>query len=415
MSVRVRFAPSPTGALHIGGLRTALFNYIFAKKHAGRFILRIEDTDQNRKVDAAEDYITKSLGWLGIEPEEGPNKKGVFGPYRQSERKEIYSREIHRLIKTGKAYYAFDSAETLTELRKEHEKKGQSFKYCAFNRNKLCNSLSLSEKETKEKIKDKNYVVRLRVESGVKISVKDEIRGDIRVSSEEIDDKILIKADGMPTYHFANVVDDYHMKISHVIRGEEWLPSLPLHNLIYEAFNWPAPKFMHLPLILKSEGKGKLSKRDGDELGFPVYPLKWKAAKGFKERGFLPEALLNYICLLGFNPGTKKEIFELDELIHSFKVEKIQKAGARFDFDKARWINHKYLERSESKSILERFPVFFDIMSTTMSEKRKLAIYELLKERLFLLEDFKHEAYFFFNDPTGYEEKVIKKIQSSES
>lgn len=413
MSIRVRFAPSPTGALHIGGLRTALFNYLFAKKHNGEFILRIEDTDQSRKVDGAEDYITASLRWLGIEQDEGPKKMGRFGPYRQSERKELYTREIIKLVQAGKAYYAFDSDEKLAELRGEYEKKGQSFKYCSLNRNDLLNSLRLSEKETKKRIKEESYVIRLKVESGFTVTVEDKIRGEIKVNSDEIDDKILIKADGMPTYHFANVVDDHHMKISHVIRGEEWLPSLPLHQLIYYAFDWAVPQFMHLPLILKPEGKGKLSKRDGDQLGFPVYPLKWNSNIGFKERGFLPEALLNYISLLGWNPGTEKEIFELEELIHLFDIGKIQKGGARFDFNKARWINHKFIERSESKSVLGRFPAFFSTMSTVRSEKGKLAIYELLKERLFLLEDFKSEANLLFNDPTKYDEKAIKKIENS--
>ena len=413
MSIRVRFAPSPTGALHIGGLRTALFNYLFAKKHNGEFILRIEDTDQSRKVNGAEDYITASLRWLGIEHDEGPKKRGGFGPYRQSERKEIYEQEIIKLIQAGRAYYAFDSDEKLAELRREYEKKGQSFKYCSLNRNDLLNSLSLSEKETNKRIKEENYVVRLKVESGNTVTVEDKIRGEIKVNSDEIDDKILIKADGMPTYHFANVVDDHHMKISHVIRGEEWLPSLPLHQLIYCAFDWTVPEFMHLPLILKQEGKGKLSKRDGDQLGFPVYPLKWNSNIGFKERGFLPEALLNYISLLGWNPGAEKEIFELEELIRLFDIGKIQKGGARFDFNKARWINHKFIERSESKSVLERFPEFFSIMSMVKSEKNKLAIYELLKERLFLLEDFKSEAKILFNDPKTYDEKAIKKIENS--
>ena len=414
MSIRVRFAPSPTGALHIGGLRTALFNYLYAKKHNGEFILRIEDTDQIRRVDGAEEYITTSLKWLGIEQDEGPKKMGRFGPYRQSERKELYTREIIKLIQAGKAYYAFDSDEKLAELRREYEKKGQSFKYCSLNRNDLLNSLSLSDKETKKRIKEESYVIRLKVEAGFTVTVEDKIRGKIKVNSDEIDDKILIKADGMPTYHFANVVDDHHMKISHVIRGEEWLPSLPLHQLIYYAFDWAVPQFMHLPLILKPEGKGKLSKRDGDQLGFPVYPLEWNSNIGFKERGFLPEALLNYISLLGWNPGTEKEIFELEELIHLFDIGKIQKGGARFDFNKARWINHKFIERSESKSVLERFPAFFSTMSTVGSEKNKLAIYELLKERLFLLEDFKSEANLLFNDPTKYDEKAIKKIENSE-
>ena len=414
MSIRVRFAPSPTGGIHIGGLRTALFNYLYAKKYNGRFILRIEDTDNKRKVIGAENYILDSLQWIGIEPEEGPNYGGDYGPYKQSERKDIYEKEIIRLIKGGKAYYAFDSTESLDKLRQEYERDGRKFKYDSFTRNSLLNSLTLSEKDTKEKIKDGGYVIRLKVEGSKNIDVFDEIRGKIDVKSEEIDDKILVKANGMPTYHFANVIDDHYMKISHVIRGEEWLPSLPLHKLIYNAFNWSTPKFLHLPLILKPKGKGKLSKRDGDDLGFPVFPLKWEKYKGFKERGFLPEALLNYMSLLGWNPGTEKEIFMLKELIYSFDIKKIQKSGARFDFEKARWINHKFLLSSDPKVILKRFPSFFSGFTASTSKKNKLAIYELVKERLFLLEDFKTEARLFFHDPITFEEKVINRIKKGE-
>ena len=372
MSIRVRFAPSPTGGIHIGGLRTALFNYLYAKKYNGHFVLRIEDTDNKRRVVGAENYILDSLQWLGIEPDEGPNYGGDYGPYKQSERKSIYEKEIIKLIKEGKAYYAFDSTESLDKLRKKYENDGRKFKYDSFTRNGLFNSLSLSEKETKEKIKEGGYVIRLKVEAGKNIDLFDEIRGKINVKSEEIDDKILVKANGLPTYHFANVIDDHYMKISHVIRGEEWLPSLPLHKLIYDAFNWSTPKFLHLPLILKPKGKGKLSKRDGDDLGFPVFPLKWEKNKGFKERGFLPEALLNYMSLLGWSPGTEKEIFMLKELIYYFDIKRIQKGGARFDFEKARWINHKFLLSTDPKVILKRFPGFFSGLSTSRSKKTNL-------------------------------------------
>ena len=414
MSIRVRFAPSPTGGIHIGGLRTALFNYLYAKKYNGRFILRIEDTDNKRRVIGAENYILDSLQWLGIEPEEGPNYGGDYGPYKQSERKNIYEKEIIKLIKEGKAYYAFDSTESLDKLRKKYENDGRKFKYDSFTRNSLFNSLNLSEKETKEKIKEGGYVIRLKVEAGKNIDLFDEIRGKINVKSEEIDDKILVKANGLPTYHFANVIDDHYMKISHVIRGEEWLPSLPLHKLIYNAFNWSPPKFLHLPLILKPRGKGKLSKRDGDDLGFPVFPLKWEKNKGFKERGFLPEALLNYMSLLGWSPGTEKEIFMLKELIYYFDIKKIQKGGARFDFEKARWINHKFLLSTDPKVILKRFPGFFRGLSTFTSKKNKLAVYELVKERLFLLEDFETEARLFFHDPNTYDEKVVNRIRKND-
>jgi len=411
MSVRVRFAPSPTGALHIGGVRTALFNYLFAKKNNGKFILRLEDTDRSRFVKGAEEYIVNALNWAGLTPDESPAAPGGFGPYRQSERKTLYKEELEKLILSGKAYYAFDTPEELAAARSESEQKGEVFKYSAHNRAAFRNAISLSKEELKNEINKGNGVVRLKVAVGETIVVKDEIRGVIRINSDEIDDKILMKADGMPTYHFANIVDDHHMQISHVIRGEEWLPSLPLHKIIYEAFDWEVPVFMHLPLILKPEGKGKLSKRDGDKAGFPVFPLEWENNPGFRERGFLPEAMINYLSLLGWNPGSEQEIFSLDELVNAFEIDKIQKGGARFDFEKAKWVNHKYLENLETKSILKRFPEFFQALPSTWSEKKRTLILGAVKERLNLLEEFEINFRLFFEDPKTYDEKVLEKIK----
>ena len=411
MSVRVRFAPSPTGALHIGGVRTALFNYLFAKKNNGKFILRLEDTDRSRFVKGAEEYIVNALNWAGLTPDESPAAPGGFGPYRQSERKTLYKEELEKLILSGKAYYAFDTPEELAAARSESEQKGEVFKYSAHNRAAFRNAISLSKEELKNEINKGNGVVRLKVAVGETIVVKDEIRGVIRINSDEIDDKILMKADGMPTYHFANIVDDHHMQITHVIRGEEWLPSLPLHKIIYEAFDWEVPVFMHLPLILKPEGKGKLSKRDGDKAGFPVFPLEWENNPGFRERGFLPEAMINYLSLLGWNPGSEQEIFSLDELVNAFEIDKIQKGGARFDFDKAKWVNHKYLENLETKSILKRFPEFFQALPSTWSEKKRTLILGAVKERLNLLEEFEINFRLFFEDPKTYDEKVLEKIK----
>lgn len=411
MSVRVRFAPSPTGALHIGGLRTALYNYLFAKKNKGEFILRIEDTDQNRRVEQAEEYIIEALNWSGLQPDESPISPGELGPYRQSERKDIYQKYIEELIDKGQAYYAFDTAEELSDIRTEHEQQNKTFKYGAHNRMELQNALSLSGETTEELLKTVPYVVRLKVSAGKTVKVKDGVRGFIEVQSEEIDDKILMKADGMPTYHFANVVDDHLMEITHVIRGEEWLPSLALHQLIYDAFEWIAPEFMHLPLILKPQGKGKLSKRDGDKMGFPVFPLAWEGLKGFKERGFLPEALMNYLALLGWNPGTNEELFEMDALVKIFDTEKIQKGGAKFDFEKARWINHKFLGFTDKKIIFERFPEFLECLPNTWSQKKRNDVYALLRDRLFLLEELKNQSELFLEDPVDYDEKVMIKIQ----
>ena len=414
MSVRVRFAPSPTGALHIGGVRTALFNYLFAKKNNGKFILRLEDTDRNRFVEGAEEYIVNALDWAGLTPDESPTAPGAFGPYRQSERKALYKDELEKLIASGKAYYAFDTQDELTAARSESEKKGEVFKYSVHNRAKFRNAISLSKEELENEINKGKGVVRLKVTDGETIVVKDKIRGVIQINSDEIDDKILMKADGMPTYHFANIVDDHHMQISHVIRGEEWLPSLPLHKIIYEAFNWEVPIFMHLPLILKPEGKGKLSKRDGDKAGFPVFPLEWEKNPGFKERGFLPEAMINYLSLLGWNPGSEQEIFSLEELVNAFEIDKIQKGGARFNFDKAKWVNHKYLENSDTESILERFPEFFKVLPSTWSEKKRTLILSAVKERLNLLEEFENNSRLFFEDPKNYDEKVLEKIKKKD-
>ena len=411
MSVRVRFAPSPTGALHIGGLRTALYNYLFAKKNGGQFILRIEDTDQNRKVEGAEKFILNALNWSGLEPDESPSKPGEYGPYRQSERIAIYQKYIDELVDKGRAYYAFDAPEELSIIRADHEQQKKTFKYGAHNRMQMKNALSQPIGVTENLLKSSPYVVRLKVNPQNTIKVKDGVRGFIEVQSEEIDDKILMKADGMPTYHFANVVDDHLMKITHVIRGEEWLPSLAMHQLIYDAFGWDAPEFMHLPLILKPQGKGKLSKRDGEKMGFPVFPLDWEGSKGFKERGFLPEALMNYLALLGWNPGTDEEIFGMDALVKIFDPEKIQKAGAKFDFEKARWINHKFLGFTDKKIIFERFPEFFDCFPDAWSQKMRNDVYALLKDRLFLLEELKIESELFLEDPVDYDTKVLNKIQ----
>ena len=411
MNVRVRFAPSPTGPLHIGGLRTALYNYLFAKKNSGVFILRIEDTDQNRRVDKAEEYIMEALNWSNLVPDESPVHPGMFGPYRQSERKEMYNKYIKELIDKGKAYYAFDSPEALAEIRAEHEKEKKTFKYGAQNRMGFNNSLTQSPEETEKLLITEPFVVRLKVNPVGVVKIKDEIRGLIEIQSEEIDDKILMKADGMPTYHFASVIDDHQMEITHVIRGEEWLPSLALHHLIYNAFGWDSPKFMHLPLILKPEGKGKLSKRDGDKMGFPVFPLTWKGSKGFKERGFLPEALINYLVLLGWNPGTQQEIFDIKTLKEVFDTNKLQTGGAKFNFEKAKWINHKFLGLTEPKIIFKRFPEFTECLPRSWSKKKKNFVYNLLRDRLFLLEDLKIQSQLFLNNPETYDDRVVKRIQ----
>ena len=401
---RVRFAPSPTGPLHIGGVRTALFNYLYTKNKGGTFIVRVEDTDQNRYVEGAEQYILETLDWLGIKVDESPNHKGDHGPYRQSQRKAVYQKYIQLLIENGKAYYAFDSKEVLEEERKEAESKKENFKYGFHNRSRLKNSTSLTAEETKKLIEEGDYVIRLKNDALEPIIVADELRGVIQVNASEIDDKILVKGDGMPTYHFANVVDDHLMGISCVIRGEEWLPSLPLHKLIYDGFGWNAPKFIHLPLILKTEGKGKLSKRDGAKGGFPVFPLDWGAAKGFREIGFLKEGVLNYLALLGWNDGTDKEIFELDELEAAFSLGGIQKGGARFDFKKALWVNAQHIKKKKAQQLVAL--IGHDYQKTD----RIQAKVELMKDRAETLLELEKLIDLFENAPKDYDEKVVKRL-----
>jgi glutamyl-tRNA synthetase len=408
MTTRVRFAPSPTGPLHIGGLRTALFNYLHARKNNGVFILRVEDTDQNRYVEGSEDYIQHALEWCGMVPDEGPKNGGAFGPYRQSERSSIYKEHVNLLLEKGAAYYAFDSSEELNAAREQAEKNKETFRYGSQNRLHFKNSLTLSKEEIQTYLKG-DYVVRLKVEPGKTVTVFDEVRGNVQVSSDLIDDKILIKADGLPTYHFANVVDDKLMKITTVIRGEEWLPSLPLHQLIYDAFGWDSPQFMHLPLILKPSGKGKLSKRDGDKEGFPVFPLQWKEdTPGFREMGFLPEGMVNYLALLGWNDGSDNEFFSLKNLEAKFDVEGVQKGGARFDYEKARWINHHYVIEQPTEELIQN-PYVLEILKEFPKEKYS-SIVALVKERLYTLKDLEQETA-FLKTPYDYDEKGVAKVR----
>jgi len=415
--VRVRFAPSPTGPLHIGGVRTALFNYLFAKKHGGDFVLRIEDTDQNRYVEGAEDYIVNALNWCGIPFDEGPGKNETFGPYRQSERKHLYKQYADQLIAEGKAYYAFDTAEKLDAHRKDHEAKGKTFIYNWHNREKgrLVNSLVLTKEETNAKLEaGEHYVVRFKSPQDETLELKDIIRGDISIDTNVLDDKILFKSDGMPTYHLANIVDDHLMQITHVIRGEEWLPSLALHQLLYDAFGWEAPQFAHLPLILKPTGKGKLSKRDGDKLGFPVFPLEWTdpktgdVSRGYKEDGYFSEAVVNFLAFLGWNPGTEQEIYSLEQLITDFDLERVNKAGARFDPDKTKWFNHHYMQQQLDLDLAYVFKENQTELSETDVNYIALVV-GLIKERATFISDFWELSYFFFEAPSTYDEKAAKK------
>jgi len=414
--VRVRFAPSPTGPLHIGGVRTALFNYLFAKKHGGDFVLRIEDTDQNRYVEGAEDYIVKSLNWCGISFDEGPEKNEQFGPYRQSERKHLYKAYANQLISEGKAYYAFDTAEQLDAHRKGHEAEGKTFIYNWHNREKgrLVNSLVLTAEETLAKIDaGEDYVIRFKSPQDTTLHLKDIIRGDIAIDTNTLDDKVLFKSDGMPTYHLANIVDDHLMEITHVIRGEEWLPSLALHQMLYDAFGWDAPKFAHLPLILKPTGKGKLSKRDGDKMGFPVFPLEYTApdgsvSKGYKEEGYFPEAVVNFLAFLGWNPGTEQEIFSLEELVETFDLSKVNKGGARFDPDKTKWFNHHYMQQQLDLDLAEQFKPSQNELSTIDTNYIALVV-GLIKERATFVSEFWDLSHFFFVSPQTFDEKATKK------
>ncbi len=415
-NVRVRFAPSPTGPLHIGGIRTALFNYLFAKKHGGDFVLRIEDTDQNRYVEGAEDYIVEALNWCGIPFDEGPGKNEKFGPYRQSERKHLYKHYADQLIAQDKAYYAFDTAEQLDAHRKGHEAEGKTFIYNWHNREKgrLVNSLLLTEAETKTKIDaGDDYVIRFKSPQDETLHLTDIIRGNMTIDTNVLDDKILFKSDGMPTYHLANIVDDHLMEISHVIRGEEWLPSLALHQLLYDAFGWNAPEFAHLPLILKPTGKGKLSKRDGDKLGFPVFPLEYTApdgtvSKGYKEEGYFAQAVVNFLAFLGWNPGTEQEIFSLEQLVSDFDLARVNKAGARFDPDKTKWFNHHYMQQQLDLDLATQFKAIQPELAELDVNYIALVV-GLIKERATFVGDFWGLSHFFFNAPTSYDEKASKK------
>lgn len=414
--VRVRFAPSPTGPLHIGGVRTALFNYLFAKKNNGTFYLRIEDTDQNRFVEGAEEYIMEALEWLGIAPEETVGKNEKFGPYRQSERKELYKQYADRLIASGNAYYAFDTPDSLDTLRKQFETEGKTFIYNHSNRETLNNSLALSKEETEAKIANgEEYVIRFKTPVNETLHLSDIIRGEVKFETSLLDDKVLFKSDGMPTYHLANIVDDHLMETSHVIRGEEWLPSMPLHVMLYSAFGWDAPEFAHLPLILKPIGNGKLSKRDGDKMGFPVFPLEWKTeegiSSGYREKGFFPEAVVNFLALLGWNDGTEKELFSLEELAATFDLKRVHKSGAKFDPEKNKWFNHQYLIHKSDEELAKQFlPIVAEQTGKIEAiEINKLTkIVSLIKERAHFVNEFWELSNFFFEEPTTYDEKASK-------
>jgi glutamyl-tRNA synthetase len=411
--VRVRFAPSPTGPLHIGGVRTALFNYLFAKKNNGVFFLRIEDTDQNRFVPGAEAYIMEALEWLGIAPDETIGKNEKFGPYRQSERKDLYHQYAAELINSGNAYYAFDTAEDLDAARKLEEEQGKTFIYNHTNREKLDTSLVISEDETAKRIAaGEHYVIRFKTPVNETLHLHDIIRGDIKFETNLLDDKVLFKSDGMPTYHLANIVDDHLMETSHVIRGEEWLPSMPLHVLLYRAFGWEAPEFAHLPLILKPIGNGKLSKRDGDKLGFPVFPLDWTAAegtsKGYKEAGFFPEAVINFLALLGWNDGTEQELFSLEELIEKFDLNRVHKAGAKFDPEKNKWFNHQYLQKQSDESLAKAFAPIIAEKGINVEMNKLITIVSAIKERAHFVSEFWDLSNYFFEAPTSYDEKAAK-------
>ncbi|MBI1768745.1 MAG: glutamate--tRNA ligase [Bacteroidetes bacterium] len=417
--VRVRFAPSPTGALHIGGVRTALYNFLLARKYNGKMLLRIEDTDQNRFVPGAEEYIIESLAWAGIEIDEGVSKGGPYAPYRQSDRKGIYQKYAQQLLDEGKAYYAFDTEQELESMRERLKAQGSSDQqYSSVTRMQMKNSLTLQESEVKQKLESgEHFVIRLNVPANLEIKLNDLIRGEVRVNSSQVDDKVLMKSDGMPTYHLANVVDDYLMKISHVIRGEEWLPSAPLHVLLYRFFGWEKemPQFAHLPLLLKADGNGKLSKRDADKAGFPIFPLNWtdpktkEFSKGFRENGYLPEALLNFLAFLGWNPGTEQEIFSMKEMIDAFTLERIGKAGAKFDIHKAQWFNQQYLRAKTDEQLAQ---YLFDSLKKEKIEcpdEKAIKICIAMKERVTFPRDFWEYGKFFFVAPTQFDEQLIAK------
>ena len=419
--VRVRFAPSPTGALHIGGVRTALYNYLFARQHGGELVFRIEDTDSTRFVPGAEEYIIESFKWLGIKFDEGVSFGGNYGPYRQSERRDIYKKYVDQLLNAGKAYIAFDTPEELEAKRSEI----QNFQYDARTRMMMRNSLTLPKEEVERLIAEGNqYVVRFKIEPGVAVHVDDLIRGDVRIMSDILDDKVLYKsADQLPTYHLANIVDDHLMEITHVIRGEEWLPSAPLHVLLYQAFGWEdtMPRFAHLPLLLKPEGKGKLSKRDGDRLGFPVFPLEWhdpktgEVSSGYRESGYFPEAVINFLAFLGWNPGTEREMYSIDELAELFDITKCSKAGARFDYQKGIWFNHEYILAKSAAEIAEIFAPIVAENGVDESMERITKVVEMMKDRVNFVKELWPLCKFFFVAPTEYDEKTRKKRWKEDS
>ena len=419
--VRVRFAPSPTGALHIGGVRTALYNYLFARQHGGDLVFRIEDTDSNRFVPGAEEYIIESFKWLGIQFDEGVSFGGDKGPYRQSERRDIYKHYVKQLLDAGKAYIAFDTPEELDAKRSELP----NFQYDASTRGMMRNSLTLPADEVQRLVDGgQQYVVRFLIEPGREVLVNDLIRGEVRVKTDILDDKVLYKsADQLPTYHLANIVDDHLMEISHVIRGEEWLPSAPLHVLLYEAFGWEdtMPRFAHLPLLLKPDGKGKLSKRDGDRLGFPVFPLEWHDPKtgdvssGYRESGYFPEAVINFLALLGWNPGTEQELFTLDELVQLFDISKCSKAGARFAYEKGIWFNHEYILKKSNEEIAALFEPICRANGVTESSERILQVTAMMKDRVSFVRELWPLCSFFFVAPTEYDEKTRKKRWKEDS
>ncbi|MFZ0280243.1 MAG: glutamate--tRNA ligase [Bacteroidales bacterium] len=417
--VRVRFAPSPTGPLHIGGVRTALYNYLFARKNKGAFILRIEDTDQARFVDGAEEYIMDSLRWCGIVVDEGINEGGKYGPYRQSDRKETYRQYADMLFDRGHAYYAFDTPEELEALRLKSESEGKTFIYNSGNREKLKNSISLGAVEWNAMLdRGEPYVIRFKMPHDEDIHFDDIIRGHIVVNTNTLDDKVLFKSDGMPTYHLANVVDDHLMEITHVIRGEEWLPSLPLHFLLYRSFSWDPPLFAHLPLLLKPDGKGKLSKRDGDKMGFPVFPLFWpygETAMGYREEGYYPDAFINMLALLGWNPGTEQEIFSMDELIDAFSIERVGKSGSRFDPEKAKWFNHQYLRKKTNNQLAIEFREFLRPKGYHVDIVRLEILVGLVKERVSFVRDIWDQTDFFFKAPVTFDQEAVKKRWKEDS
>ncbi len=414
--VRVRFAPSPTGPLHLGGVRTALYDYLFAKNQGGDFVLRIEDTDTARYVEGAEEYIMEALEWCGMIPDESPVHGGPFGPYRQSERREIYDRYVAEILKTDYAYIAFDTPEELDAIRQEYEQNGEVFAYNNMTRNRLRNSITLTKEEVQQLLDEQvPYVVRFKMPIDRVLNLEDIIRGKFSVNTNTLDDKVLVKNDGMPTYHFANIVDDHEMQISHVIRGEEWLPSLGLHWLLYEAMGWERPEFAHLSLILKPEGKGKLSKRDGDKFGFPVFPLNFKdpatgvVSKGYREEGYLPDAFVNMVALLGWSPADDREILSLEEMAAEFDLAKVHKAGARFSKEKAEWFNQEYLRAKSAQELLVLLKEIPEVAGSSLSDDTLLRIIELMKERAVFAKDIYTEGRFFFEAPLSYDEKAVKK------